>query len=65
MDTSIDSPCDMKCELNELNYCTSCFRSVHEIYTWKTMEQEERDRILGEITAIKLFLAQEIGIIII
>ena len=56
MEANINSPCDSKCGLNEINYCTSCFRSVHEICTWKTMEKEDKSRIMGEIIAIKLSL---------
>jgi len=44
----IKSPCIKKCALNEKNICTGCFRTIQEIITWSSAD----DQTKREITAL-------------
>jgi predicted Fe-S protein YdhL (DUF1289 family) len=41
----IESPCIKKCALNEENICTGCFRTIQEIITWPSTDDETKRRI--------------------
>jgi uncharacterized protein len=39
----IPSPCNDKCEMDDRDICTGCFRSLEEIVKWTRVDTKTRD----------------------
>ncbi len=49
----IESPCLGQCGLNEENICPSCYRSLEEITSWITVDNDTRRQYLENIAKRK------------
>lgn len=47
------SPCVKVCSVNTKGYCIGCFRDILEITNWEIITDEERKRILTELSKRK------------
>lgn len=50
---SIESPCVGNCCLDDADICLGCFRSLEEIVSWTTVDNETRRRYLDNIAQRK------------
>lgn len=46
-----DSPCKRTCKLDDNKTCLSCFRTIEEIISWRSMSIEDRVIVLNQITS--------------
>lgn len=44
-----DSPCINECVLNEDDVCLGCGRKIEEIINWKSMTEEQKERVLERL----------------
>lgn len=49
----IHSPCTNQCQLNEDKVCLSCHRTLEEISVWSRANNEQKQRILDRLEALK------------
>jgi uncharacterized protein len=45
----IPSPCNGKCETDESDICTGCYRSVEEIVKWTRVDDKTREMYWNKI----------------
>lgn len=55
--TPINSPCIGLCEYNEEHLvCNGCYRTLHEIGIWSTLDWKQRDAIRAELEMRKMVI---------
>ncbi|EQD27130.1 protein containing DUF1289, partial [mine drainage metagenome] len=48
----IPSPCIGVCRVNpECGFCEGCLRTLHEIASWPTLSEHEREQIMRQLSA--------------
>ncbi len=53
MEPIVDSPCVRNCCLNDEDICLGCFRSLHEITRWSTLDNQGKQRVLDAVAQRK------------
>jgi predicted Fe-S protein YdhL (DUF1289 family) len=57
---TVPSPCVDICQMNiRLGLCVGCFRTIHEIATWRDMSIQEKLDVISELDERALDYEQE------
>ena len=57
----IPSPCNGKCETDERDICTGCYRSVEEIVKWTRVDDKTREMYWNKIELRRKMYANSEG----
>ncbi|WP_284206447.1 DUF1289 domain-containing protein [Thalassotalea eurytherma] len=49
-----NSPCINNCCLNEKDICMGCYRHIDEICQWRTLTNEQKQKVTAKIVSRKL-----------
>ncbi|MCU7555273.1 DUF1289 domain-containing protein [Alteromonas sp. ASW11-19] len=47
------SPCIGRCQLNERDVCTGCYRTIHDIIQWRSYSDLQRREAVARIEQCK------------